>query len=116
MNQRNALLLSQIHPHFIYNTLNSIYYLCRNDSEEASKALLSFSEYLHQTLDASLTNDLVPFSQEIATTTLYTDLEQIRFEYITVNYYIEEKDFLIPPLSIQPLVENAIRHGIRGKK
>jgi len=116
MNQRNALLLSQIHPHFIYNTLNSIYYLCRNNSKEASQALLDFSEYLHQTLDASLTSDLVPFSQEIETTSLYTNLEKTRFEYISVNYYIEEKDFLIPPLSIQPLVENSIRHGIRGKK
>jgi len=116
LNQKNALLLSQIHPHFIYNALNSIYYLCRNDSEKASRALLDFSEYLHKTLDASLTNDLVLFSQEIETTTMYTNLEKIRFDNISVNYYIEEDSFLIPPLSIQPLVENSIRHGIRGKE
>jgi len=115
-NQRNALLLSQIHPHFIYNTLNSIYYLCRNDSDAASKALLDFSEYLHGTLDSSLSSELVSFSREIETTTMYTNLEKIRFTNIEVNYNIEEDNFLIPPLSIQPLVENSIRHGIRGKE
>lgn len=60
--------------------------------------------------------DLIPIEKELEHTRVYTDIEMLRFPNIRVQYSIEDTDILIPPLTVQPLVENAIRHGIRGKK
>lgn len=109
--KRNALMLSQIHPHFIYNTLNVIYYLCRTDSQKAANAVLNFSEYLHTTLEFSLENNLIPIEKELELARNYTYLEKIRFEDLEIIFDIQDEGYMIPPLSIQPIVENALDMG-----
>ncbi len=115
-NQRDALMISQIQPHFMYNTLNIIYYLCRTNPTLAGETVVKFSDYLRNNLDMSTKPDqLIPFSQELQHTKTYADIEMLRFENVTVEYNIECDNFLVPALSVQPMVENAIRHGVRGK-
>ncbi len=116
-NQRDALMISQIQPHFMYNTLNIIYYLCRVNPKLAGETVVKFSDYLRNNLDMSTKPDkLIPFTQELKHTQTYADIEMLRFDNISVEYNIEEEDFKIPALSIQPMVENAIKHGVRGKE
>lgn len=114
--QKNALMISQIQPHFIYNTLNAIYYLCQTDAEQASDTVLQFSDYLRENLVfASTQEQVIPIEDEIRHVRHYTDIEKLRFPKLTIDYQIDDYDYMLPPLSIQPLVENAIRHGVRGK-
>ena len=114
--QHDSLLLSQIQPHFIYNTLNAIYYLCQTNSQLAGETILTFSDYLRDNLISStMENNLVTIDEEIEHTHHYTDIELLRFPNLIIEYDISDSGYLLPPLSIQPLVENAIRHGVRGQ-
>ena len=107
------LMMSQIRPHFVYNALSSISTLITINPEEAQTALDNFTEYLRANLNALSDTHLIPFSDELRHIETYLALEKIRFgNRLTVLYDIEERDFLVPPLSIQPLVENAVKHGI----
>ena len=107
------LMMSQIQPHFIYNTLASISTLIKIDPDKAEKALDAFTEYLRANLSSLSSTRLISFNDELKHIETYLSLEKVRFEdRINVNYDIETKDFLVPPLSIQPLVENAVKHGI----
>lgn len=113
---QRKIMLSQIQPHFLYNSLNTIYYLCEKDTEVAQKAINDFSEYLRGNLDSLKSNTPVPFEAELRHANTYLDLEKLRFgEQLKIVYHIEVVDFQIPSLSIQPLVENAVKHGV-GKK
>ena len=113
---RNLIVLSQIKPHFIYNSLNTIYYLCEKDSSLAQESIVEFSEYLRGNLDTIGSDTPVPFSQELEHIHHYLYLEQLRFaEELNVIYDIQNKDFKVPPLSVQLAVENAVKHGI-GRK
>lgn len=111
-NSRISIMLSQIQPHFLYNCLNTIYYLCEKDTETAQKAISDFSDYLRGNMD-SLNNDRpVYFTNELAHIKKYLSLEKIRFdEYLNIVYDIQATNFKIPSLSVQPLVENAVKHG-----
>jgi len=112
-----VLSLSQIQPHFIYNTLSSIRYLCKADADLAQQSIDDFSLYLRCNMDSLHKSDLIPFEKELLFVETYVKLEQLRFgDKINVVYDINEKSFEIPPLSIQPLVENAIKHGISVKE
>lgn len=112
-----AILLSQIQPHFIYNTLSSIRYLCKNDTDLAQQSIDDFSVYLRCNMDSLQNNDLILFEKELMFIEKYVKLEQLRFgEKINMIYDIQEKDFYVPSLTIQPLVENAIKHGITVKE
>ena len=114
---RSQLMVSQIQPHFIYNSLNTIYYLIDTDQEQAKDALSTFSDYLRQNINALKDDKPVPFSEELEHIKAYVSLEQLRFgERLNVIYDIGTEDFLVPPLTIQPLVENAIKHGISVKE
>ena len=62
------------------------------------------------------TNGLIPFEKELEHTRIYADIEMTRFENVCVEYNIQDHDFLLPPLTVQPIVENAIRHGVRIRK
>ena len=107
------LMMSQIQPHFIYNSLSSISTLITLDPLKAQKALDDFTEYLRHNLSSLTETKLIPFSDELKHIETYLSLEQVRFnDRIKVNYDIETKDFYVPPLSIQPIVENAVKHGI----
>ena len=111
--QRIQIMMSQIQPHFLYNTLSTIQALCRTDPEKASVVTERFGKYLRQNLESLSQTELIPVSKELEHTKIYSEIENIRFDNIRVEYDTPETDFMIPALSIQPLVENAIRHGVR---
>lgn len=114
---RIAILLSQMQPHFIHNILNVIYYLIGKDPVAAQGAVSKFSDHLRNNLEAISQKELITFRKELDHIHTYLELEQIRFgEDLSVVYDIEEDGFLLPVLSIQPLVENAVKHGIAKKR
>lgn len=113
---RLRLMISQIQPHFIYNTLSSIRTLIKLNPDQAYDLVYDFSKYLRANIDSIGQEGSVPFAKELEHIKNYCRIEQIRFgKKLTVLYEIEEDQFPVPPLTIQPLVENAIKHGIRGK-
>lgn len=115
--QRTQIMLSQIQPHFLYNALGAISTLCIRDPMKARETTDNFAFYLRANLN-SLTNDhMIPFRQELRHTQAYLAIEQTRFgEDLTVEYDIQCDDFQVPSLSLQPIVENAVRHGICGNE
>ena len=115
--QRVQLTLSQIKPHFLYNTLNAISALCDADSKMAKLAVDQFARYLRGNMSSIDQNGPIPFAQELDHTRTYLDIEQMRFEdALQVEYHITCTDFSIPALTMEPLAENAVRHGVRGNK
>ncbi len=113
-------LRSQINPHFIFNTLNSIkYYSIEKSPEETSDFIGSFSTLIRRILENSKKN-LITLHEEIETLRNYTAIEALRFhERFDVEYKVDSKieieRFLIPPMIIQPFIENAIWHGLMHK-
>jgi sensor histidine kinase YesM len=112
-----AFLQAQIKPHFLYNALNTIAGYCEKDARQAGRLILSLSRYLRGSLDFENLENTVSIERELELTRAYVDIEQARFKNLQVQYQVEEDTAVrLPPLTIQPLVENAIRHGIRKKK
>ena len=112
--QRAQLMLSQIKPHFLYNVLNMTEEPCDTDPEKARNAIGTFSRYLRENMDSIGQTGVIPFQKELDHTKLYVEIEQMRFEdALTVRYDVACTDFSIPALTLEPLVENAIRHGVR---
>lgn len=106
----------QIQPHFISNMLSTMQSLCDVSPAGVKDALGLFADYMRVSTDAIDFNGLVPFQQELAHVRTYAALEQLRFgSKLQVVYQIETEDFLLPALTLQPLVENAITHGIGDK-
>ncbi len=115
--QQVALHVSQLQPHFLYNTLNTIYFLCDKDPEKAQEAISRFSDYLRQNLDSLTDYELIPFENELEHTDTYLWIEKLRFEErLEIIYDIQCKDFRLPVLTLQPLVENAVKHGICARE
>lgn len=115
LQQKIQVALSQIKPHFIYNTLNAIQDI-DGMPEEAQNAIVDFSKFLRENLDFQNTSNLIPFNKELDHVTKYANLEKLRFrDKINVIFDIQASDFLIPYLSLQMVVENAIKHGITKK-
>lgn len=114
-------LRSQMNPHFIFNALNSVNsFIATNDERTANKYLSDFSKLMRAVLENSEEN-FIPLSKEIELIELYTKLEHFRFkdkfEYsIDVDKNIEISDYNIPPMLLQPYIENAVWHGLRYKK
>ena len=111
---RISLLLSQIQPHFIYNTLGSIHQLCLTQPKQAADLTLEFSNYLRGNLEELRSAHPIPLSKELEQIQHYVHIEEVRFPDISVKFDLKSKNFMVPALSIQPLVENAIKHGLRG--
>ena len=111
---RIATMISQIQPHFIYNTLGTIEQLCITEPKEASKLVRNFSLYLRGNFSELDNVKPIRFSQEMNHVKHYTDIEQVRFPDMTIQYDLRSVEFLLPALSVQPLVENAIKHGLMG--
>jgi LytS/YehU family sensor histidine kinase len=110
------VMMSQIQPHFIYNSLSSISTLIPMDPDKAQKALDNFTEYLRHNLSSLTETSLIHFEDELKHIKVYLSLEELRFkDRIKINYDIKSSEFMVPPLSIQPLVENAVKHGILKK-
>ena len=113
---RISIMLSQIQPHFIFNVLGTLRGLCRENPDQAWRGLGDFSNYLRGNMNALTNTKFIPFEAELRHVEAYLRLEQMRMcENLGVVYDIQEKDFMIPPLTIQPLVENAVKHGILNK-
>lgn len=111
---KNVTLVQQIHAHFIYNTLNNISALCKYDPIEADHAIIRFSKYMHSYMYLINEKENIPITQEVDLLTVSLEIELSRFPD-SFTYYVdlEYTDFKIPPLSLQPLVENALYHGLR---
>lgn len=110
---RIAIMLSQIQPHFLYNVISSIQELCNTDPEKARKALGEFAEYLRGNMDSLTDTAPIHFTREMAHVENYLKLEKMRFgDELNIILDIKEQDFFLPSLTIQPLVENAVKHGI----
>lgn len=110
------IMLGQMKPHFLYNTLNTIKFLITEDAEKAEFAIVKFSEYLRQNMNSLSSENFILFEQELTHIENYVYIEKLRFgDRINVHYNIKDSNFFVPSLSIQPLVENAIKHGITKK-
>lgn len=112
-------LTSQMQPHFLYNALGSIQQLILKDPEYAYSMLDDFTLYLRSCVRALSKGDPISFEEELRNIEAYTNIEKMRFgDKLKIRYEIRPKHFKVLPLSIQPIVENAIRHGIyqRGEK
>ncbi|MBP3645992.1 MAG: histidine kinase [Clostridia bacterium] len=115
-NSRIVLAMSQIRTHFIFNVLNAISSLCKSDPELADRELIRFSRYLRNNIDIMQEDRPIPFEQALEHVHNYVDLEQLRFgEKIILDENFEYVHFNIPSLVMQPLVENAIKHGLLPK-
>lgn len=111
-----ALMISQIQPHFLYNALNTIKSLIRRNPEKAESAVIDFSLYLRGNMDSLTRIDPIPISEELDHVKYYCNIEQLRFsDKLEMFYEIECTDFYVPTLSVQPIVENAIKHGVTKK-
>ncbi len=114
-------LRSQMNPHFIFNALNSVNsFIALNDERTANKYLSDFSLLMRAVLENS-EEDFIPLEKEIELLQLYIKLEHFRFKdkfdyAIKIDDAIEIKDFAIPPMLLQPYIENAVWHGLRYKK
>jgi LytS/YehU family sensor histidine kinase len=113
-NSHTALMLSQIKPHFIYNVLGTIREFCEEEPEKAAELVQKFSLYLRGNFTEMDNQTPILVSKEIEHVKHYVDIEMIRFPDMNTEYYIENDQFLVPALTIQPLVENAIKHGLMG--
>ena len=114
-------LRTQMNPHFIFNALNSVNsFIASNDERAANRYLTDFSLLMRAVLENS-ENDFIPLEKEIELLELYTKLEHFRFKNkfdynLTVDKNVVVNDFVIPPMLLQPYVENAVWHGLRYKK
>ncbi len=111
--QRIQIMMTQIKPHFLFNTIATFKALCRKDPDKAAEVADKFGIYLRQNLDSLGQTSLIPFRKELEHTRLYSDIEMVRFDNLRVEYDIGDDDFKLPYLTVQPMVENAIRHGVR---
>lgn len=109
-----AFLRSQIKPHFLYNALNSIAELCVEEPRQAEELTLELSQYLRSSFDFKQLNSFTTLANELELVQAYVNIEKARFgSRLHVEYDVDtDPNILIPPLILQPLVENAIRHGL----
>lgn len=113
---KQDIMLTQIQPHFLYNALNTIKSLIKRNPKLAEQALVDFSLYLRGNMDSLSEKTPINILQEIEHIKHYTSIEELRFfDKLTVIYDINSISFSVPTLSVQPLVENAIKHGITKK-
>lgn len=112
-NLRVQMLTTQIRPHFILNTIGAIRTLIKEDGDRASSLLYDFSKYIRQNLEQKDYSKPVPFLEELDYIETYLSLERARFgDVIKVEYDIKIKNFWVLPLTIQPFVENSVKHGL----
>ena len=112
-----SVMLSQIQPHFLYNTLNSIYQLCETNPMRARSMVNFFAEYLRNNLSALDETGIIAFETELSHVKTYLEIEKIRFEdTLEIELNIECDKFLLPVLTVQPIVENAVKHGTSKKR
>lgn len=109
---RISTMMSQIRPHFIYNTLGSIEQLCMIDPKKAGNLVHNFAKYLRGNFGELDNPKPILMSQEMEHVHYYLSIENVRFPDMTFMFEMNSVDFYIPALTIQPIVENAIKHGL----
>ena len=109
---RVSTMMSQIRPHFIYNTLGSIEQLCELDPPKAGELVHDFAKYLRGNFGELDNPKPILMSQEMEHVQHYVNIENVRFPDMTFSFEMNSNDFCIPALTIQPIVENAIKHGL----
>ncbi len=114
---RIKISTGQMQPHFLYNVLGSIREIILEDPQYASDLICDFTTHLRACIRSMSNDDLIPFEKEVENIKAYVNIERMRFgNRMQVEFDIQTDDFSVVPLSIQPLVENAIRHGLYPKK
>ena len=114
---RISIMLSQMQPHFIFNTLNTIYHLCELDPEIARSTINSFSKYLRNNIDNLNRSEMIHFEKEMSFVKAYLDIEKVRFDdELQITFDTAVTNFKIPVLTVQPIVENAVKHGTSKKE
>ena len=112
--QRASIMVLQMRPHFIYNSMMGIYYLCDKDPKKAKQVTLDFTTYLRKNFAAIGSEDTIQFGEELEHTRAYLAEEQAQFEdSLFVKFDTPYTHFRLPPLTLQPIVENAVVHGMR---
>ena len=109
---RISIMLSQIQPHFIYNTLGTIERMCLKDPQKAFELVRNFSLYLRGNFSELDSIAPILFADELKHVEYYVNIEKVRFPDMTIEYDVATTEFVLPALSVQPLVENAIKHGL----
>ena len=108
------ILMAQIQPHFLYNSLSVIKSICRDNPVVAEQAIGEFADYLRYNMDSLTIDRPVSFSEELKHVKEYLMLQKLRFgDDLTIKYELECMDFSLPILTVQPIVENAVTYGIR---
>ena len=111
-NQRASIMVLEMRPNFIYNTLTSIYSLCNQDPRRARQVIMDFMTYLRRNFTAISSETPVLFSAELEHTRAYLAVEQAQYEdSLFVDYDMPHTTFRVPPLTLQPIVENAVKHS-----
>ena len=106
-------MINQIRPHFLYNTLVTIYDLCKDEPQQAMPAILDFTSYLQANFTALAATEPISFSEELEHTRAYVSTELLLFgDRLNVAYDTAFTAFRLPPLTLQPIVENAIKYGV----
>ncbi|MDR2542047.1 MAG: histidine kinase [Treponema sp.] len=111
-----AIMLSQIQPHFLYNSLTVIQDLCRTDPKMARETVVEFAKYLRGNLDSLAIKEMIPFERELHHVQTYLALEKKRFgENLNIVFDIGMEKFMLPALTLQSIVENSVRYGVTKK-
>ena len=111
--QRSSIAVLQMRPHFIYNTMTSIYYLCEQDPVKAQQVTLDFTTYLRKNFNAITGKEPIPFVEELEHTRAYLAVVQAQYEdNLLVEFDTPHTQFRVPPLTLQPLVENSVKYGL----
>ncbi|MFI3238713.1 MAG: histidine kinase [Lachnospiraceae bacterium] len=112
--EENTKLVYQIKAHFFFNTLNTISALCKKDASMADKAILTFASFMRSYMYLINEGQNIPFEQELSLVESSLAIEKMRFpDSFTYDFDLEYTDFILPPLTLQPIVENAVLHGLR---
>lgn len=114
---KTQIMLSQMQPHFIYNVLTTISGMCEMQNDTDTRDVVNhFADYFRTNLESLGQEKTISFEKELEHIKTYLWLEKVRFEdEINISYEIETTDFLVPSLAVQPIVENAVKHGIQPK-
>ena len=113
---RISIMLSQIQPHFIYNTLGTIERMCLKDPQKAFDLVRNFSLYLRGNFSELDSVAPIRFEEELKHIEYYVNIEKVRFPDMSIEYDVEATEFVLPALSVQPLVETAIKHGLMRRE
>lgn len=112
-NKNTHILVLQMRPHFIYNTMTSIYYLCEQDPLKAKEVTYNFTTYLRKNFAAIASEETISFTDELEHTRAYCEVEKAQFEdSLFIEFDTPHTMFKLPPLTLQPIVENAVKHGM----